>query len=84
MPQGWNKGSAVLRLLARSDADLPVYIGDDTTDEDVFSVLAGRGIGIRVGRPEAPPTAADGFLPDCDAVRELLKTWLLIDSSKGR
>jgi trehalose 6-phosphate phosphatase len=75
---GWNKGRAVLKLLAGSEVDLPVYIGDDTTDEDVFKVLKGRGIGIRVGPPQTP-TAADGFLPNCEAVRELLKTWLSLE-----
>lgn len=74
-----NKGHALITLFARSHADLPVYIGDDATDEDAFRVLAGHGIGIRVGRPEAP-TAAEGFLPDCRAVKELLKTWLSMDS----
>jgi trehalose-phosphatase len=30
---------------------LPFYLGDDTTDEDAFAVLQGRGIGILVGCP---------------------------------
>ena len=48
----WDKGKAVLWLLAELGLDrpdiLPVYIGDDETDEDAFAALAGRGIGILV------------------------------------
>ncbi|MGC8492748.1 MAG: trehalose-phosphatase [Syntrophobacteraceae bacterium] len=79
LSQACNKADALITLFNRSGADLPIYIGDDATDEDAFRVLAGRGIGIRVGGPETP-TAAEGFLPDCRAVKELLTTWLSIDS----
>uniref|UniRef100_A0A804MQX5 Trehalose 6-phosphate phosphatase n=1 Tax=Zea mays TaxID=4577 RepID=A0A804MQX5_MAIZE len=51
----WNKGKAVEFLLdslglADSDEVLPIYIGDDRTDEDAFKVLRGnkRGLGILV------------------------------------
>jgi len=46
----WDKGRAVLWLLRALDleAALPVYIGDDDTDEDAFRALGGRGIGIVV------------------------------------
>ena len=69
----WDKGRAVLWLiesLALQDA-LPVYIGDDVTDEDAFRALAHRGVGIAVhGGPQA--TAAQYTLRDTDAVREFL------------
>ena len=69
----WDKGRAVLWLietLALQDA-LPVYVGDDVTDEDAFRTLAGRGVGIAV--LDAPrDTAARYVLPDTDAVREFL------------
>jgi alpha,alpha-trehalase len=53
----WDKGTAVLWLLGELGLDrpdiLPVYIGDDETDEDAFTALAGRGIGILVAdRPQ--------------------------------
>jgi trehalose-phosphatase len=69
----WDKGRAVLWLietLGLQDA-LPVYIGDDVTDEDAFRALAHRGVGIAV--QEAPqPTAAQYTLRDPDEVRALL------------
>jgi trehalose-phosphatase len=69
----WDKGRAVLWLiesLQLQDA-LPVYIGDDVTDEDAFRALAGRGVGIAV--LDAPrDTAARYVLPDTDAVRDFL------------
>ena len=49
----WNKGNAVLWLLEKLHLDgpdaVPVYIGDDVTDEDAFAAIDGRGIGIFVG-----------------------------------
>ncbi|MBY6264634.1 trehalose-phosphatase [Azospirillum sp. 412522] len=52
----WDKGRAVLALLEaldlEGDGTMPVYLGDDETDEDAFRALADRGggggIGIRV------------------------------------
>ena len=49
----WNKGEAVkLILKATGRGCVPIYIGDDNTDEDAFRVLAKRGITIRVGAGE--------------------------------
>src|SRR5947199_6975952 len=56
----WDKGKAVLYLLKALDLDrddvVPVYLGDDLTDEDAFRALAGRGIGIIVGSANDPDT----------------------------
>ena len=57
----WHKGKAVLHILEAlpfpAPEVLPIYIGDDRTDEDAFIALAERGIGILVA--ESPrPTAA--------------------------
>ncbi len=72
----WDKGRAVLWLLETLDLDrpdvLPMYLGDDLTDEDAFRALAGRGLGIVVG-DFAPPTAADFRLRDVGEVQVFLE-----------
>lgn len=68
----WNKGSAVkwvLDRLSRHDV-LPIYIGDDTTDEDAFSALSGDVLTIHVG--ESAQTSARFWVPDVAAVRAFL------------
>jgi trehalose 6-phosphate phosphatase len=71
----WHKGKALLWLLRALNMDepevLPLYIGDDTTDEDAFQVLGDRGIGIVVAKGPRP-TAARYFLEDPDAVQRFL------------
>jgi trehalose-phosphatase len=70
----WNKGHAVqwiCREVLRGLA-LPIYIGDDTTDEDAFGAIP-EGITIRVGDPAQ--TEAQYLLPDVTAVGGFL-TWL--------
>ena len=63
----WDKGQAVLWLLRALGLDRPgvaaIYVGDDLTDEDAFAALAGRGVGIAVGR-ESRLTHADYALGD--------------------
>jgi trehalose 6-phosphate phosphatase len=50
----WHKGKAISWLLERPEflagqEVVPIYIGDDLTDEDVFATLPEQGIGILVG-----------------------------------
>ena len=72
----WSKGKAVLWLLETLEVDrgkaLPIYIGDDRTDEDAFCTLEKRGIGILVSeQPQA--TAASYWLKDPDEVECFLR-----------
>lgn len=72
----WDKGRAVRWLLEalRLDVEhvLPVYVGDDETDEDAFLALEQDGIGIAVQeRPSA--TAARYRLRDPEEVRAFLE-----------
>ncbi|MGE0873944.1 MAG: trehalose-phosphatase [Burkholderiales bacterium] len=75
----WDKGNAVLWLLQRfgasSRSTVPVYIGDDLTDEDAFEALAGRGLCIAVRHDETRQTAADYVLADVAEVKRFL-AWL--------
>ena len=71
----WDKGKALEWLIQRLEIDLessiPVYLGDDVTDEDAFAAIADTGIGIVVGR-DGEPTRAAYALENSDEVRTLL------------
>ena len=57
----WDKGRAVIWLLETLDLERedlrPIYIGDDSTDEDAFRALEHRGVGILVTEQSQPTTA---------------------------
>lgn len=45
----WNKGTAALWILERlGNTFLPLYFGDNSTDEDAFTALEKRGLTVRV------------------------------------
>jgi len=72
----WNKGKAVLWLLETLDLArgkvLPIYIGDDRTDEDAFRALENRGVAILVSEhPQV--TAANYWLNNPEEVEEFLQ-----------
>jgi trehalose 6-phosphate phosphatase len=66
-PAGVDKGRVARELAARHADRAPVYVGDDTTDEDAFRALAEdpRAVTVKVG---AGDTAARYRLPDVAAV----------------
>ena len=77
----WDKGKAVLYLLEALELDgddiVPLYVGDDITDEDAFRALAGRGIGVFVGGADDPEdggrtTAAEFVLESTEEVEQFL------------
>ncbi|MFA5164940.1 MAG: trehalose-phosphatase [Candidatus Omnitrophota bacterium] len=77
-PVDWDKGKLVTWLLARyrpsaggKEPVLPVYIGDDTTDEDAFAALDKNGITVFVGRPGK--TKAAYFLKDYKEVVRFIR-----------
>ncbi len=71
----WDKGRALQWLLAELDLDrpdvTPIYLGDDTTDEDAFRAIRSRGIGIVVGR-DGNPSLARWLLEDTAEVSAFL------------
>jgi alpha,alpha-trehalase len=87
----WDKGQAVLWLLSKLELDqygvVPIYIGDDVTDEDAFKVFSKKGITLIVGN-ESRATSAKYQLESVDEVRAFLfmlqvylrnwRTWSLV------
>jgi len=85
----WDKGKALLYLLETLYTDgsrvVPLYIGDDTTDEDAFRAIGDRGVTIVVGG-ERRQTAAHYMLRDPGEVARFLEKLALLaekEVSKG-
>ena len=76
-PAEWDKGKVVLWLLARRNFIsgeknvLPVYIGDDITDEDAFRALKRKGLTVFVGEPG--DSKADYYLKNTEEVVKFLR-----------
>jgi len=70
----WDKGRATTFLLETIEGDeVPaLFIGDDTTDEDAFRALSGRGEGVLVSESEPKQTAATAFARSPGEVAELI------------
>lgn len=74
-PEGLTKGTAVRRIVDEHPDCIPVYIGDDVTDEDAFRALQDmdrEAVTIKVGSED---TAAEYRLADPDAVVSYLRTY---------
>ncbi|XP_011043568.1 PREDICTED: probable trehalose-phosphate phosphatase C [Populus euphratica] len=75
----WDKGKALEFLLeslgyANSTDVLPVYIGDDRTDEDAFKVLRNRGQGLGILVSKVPKeTNASYSLQEPTEVKDFLR-----------
>jgi len=87
----WNKGTSLLWLLGRMEAHtgkewMPIFIGDDRTDEDAFQAVKAHGLGIRVTVYPEEHTAADYYLTSSGEVCDCLQ-WILqlkTDAKKER
>ncbi len=79
----WNKGKTVQWILERMASDnaapdsdtLPIYIGDDITDEDAFDAVRFDGIGIVVRHDENSdrPSSASFSLETPSAVTQFIQ-----------
>ncbi len=69
----WNKGDAVRWIWENLGRErVPLYVGDDTTDEDAFRVLKGIGLSLCIGcSPEA-----DYYLKNQQEVKRFLEVLL--------
>lgn len=85
-PIEWDKGKATLWILEKQRGllekkrILPVYFGDDITDEDAFDVLKNRGITVFVGRPKL--SKAKYYLRNTGEVAKVLK-YIFINRNKN-
>lgn len=85
-PVEWDKGKVILWLLAREKFAagqqplLPIYAGDDTSDEDAFRALENKGITVFVGRPKK--SSAQYYLHNSKEVAELLKRILFLKKNR--
>jgi trehalose-phosphatase len=72
-----NKADAVHIMLKELPDDAPVaYLGDDTTDDDAFQALSGRGLCVLV-RPRWRPSSAHLWLRAPAQLRRFLAAWLM-------
>ncbi|QJQ95242.1 MULTISPECIES: trehalose-phosphatase [Halomonadaceae] len=83
----WDKGRAVSWLLEvlelLGDGVMPIYLGDDETDEDAFRALRERGgIGILITREEQP-TAAHYRLETPAAAGRLLQALAITQEAQS-
>jgi trehalose-phosphatase len=87
----WNKGKAVRLLMkrygkgGRRSGLVPIYLGDDATDEDAFRVVEayGDGVTVFVGEPTSN-TAARYFLESPEEVARFLETLLAASAGFGK
>jgi trehalose-phosphatase len=69
-----HKGHAALHMLTRFPTATAAYLGDDTTDEDAFAVLRGRGLTLLV-RSEPRPSQATYWLQPPQDLLAFLDAW---------
>jgi alpha,alpha-trehalase len=76
----WDKGQAlkwVVHRIGKANPVLPIYIGDDLTDEDAFDAVRYDGVGIVIrhgeegDRPSSAAFALDGPDKACEFIEKL-------------
>lgn len=82
----WHKGRAVNWLFEalnlKKEGAIPLFIGDDITDEDAFASIIEEGIGILVGT-HGEKTAATYSLRDTDEVGQFLEKFFQTMKAHG-
>ncbi|MBI4394609.1 MAG: trehalose-phosphatase [Candidatus Omnitrophica bacterium] len=85
----WDKGSTVLWFLEclafkMNCPVLPIYIGDDETDEDAFKVLKETGLGVKVSENGNESSEARYYLRSTEEVFEFLKYLVALKKEKRK
>jgi len=70
-----DKGSALQQLQREISPDVTMYIGDDMTDEDAFSVLGPTDVGIKVGEGATTAQWRIPSQPEVSSLLEELGAW---------
>ncbi len=78
---GPHKGVALLEAIMKLNLKCAFYIGDDDTDEDVFSLTDNRIITARVGYKKT--SQAQFFLKRQSEMNRLLRSLIRINSKRG-
>jgi trehalose-6-phosphatase len=84
----WDKGKALLWLLGRLGLDrrpdaVPIFLGDDVTDEDAFAAVANRGgIGILVAEEPRATAAAYRLRDPAEALEWLARLASLAEAGE--
>lgn len=76
-PNSPNKGTALLKLMKKKKFQFAFYIGDDDTDEDVFSLRNSKIFSVRVGKKRA--SQADYFIKNQQDINLVLRFFLKND-----
>lgn len=66
----WDKGRALTELLRRTGPAVPVAVGDDVTDEDMFQAVGRKGLSVRIGK--SGTSRAIYYLPQQEDVPQFL------------
>lgn len=77
---GFNKGQSLDRLMMINNFSFGFYIGDDTTDENVFAYTHSRLLTVRVG--ENPYSSAKYFIKSQEEIETLLEALVSFQNGK--
>lgn len=78
-----DKGIAVRTILEETSSQIPiVYMGDDTTDEEAFRAVNGRGLSVLV-HSKRRKTSAQAWLKGPDEVLDFLERWLIASEQEN-
>ena len=80
--RGPNKGKAVLGMLQTAGVTKLVYVGDDVTDEDVFSLADPNILTIRVGHKNS--SSAQYYLKQQSDINRLIRTIIAFEQFELR